>query len=58
LLVVYLRTGERKEVPRATSTAIVGDRLLCLSKKGKTVALFPAQDVYLCSKGAIPTIPA
>jgi hypothetical protein len=58
LLVVYLRTGERRKLPRAVSTAIVGDRLLCLAKNGRTVAFFPAHEVYLCSKAAIPTIPA
>lgn len=58
MLVVYFRTGERKEIPKATAATIVGDRLLCLGKNGQTVALFPAPDVYLASKIAIPTIPS
>jgi hypothetical protein len=58
MLVIYLRSGERQDIPKATSATIVGDRLLCLGKNGKTVALFPAPEVYLCSKAAIPTIPS
>jgi hypothetical protein len=58
MLVLYMQSGERKTVPRATSASIVGDRLLCLAKDGRTVALFAAPEVYLCSKVAIPTIPA
>ncbi|HXH23269.1 MAG TPA: hypothetical protein VNN10_14690 [Dehalococcoidia bacterium] len=57
MLVLYLLSGERREVPRATSASIVGDRLVCLSKNGKPVALFAASEVYLASKTAIPTIP-
>jgi hypothetical protein len=58
MLVVYLQSGERKEFPKATMASIVGDRLLCLGRNGKMVAGFPSSDVYLCSKIAIPTIPA
>jgi hypothetical protein len=58
LLVIYLSSGQRQLVPRATKASIVGDRLVCLGKDGRTLALFPAWDVYLCSKRMIPTIPA
>jgi hypothetical protein len=58
MLVVYLHTGERREIPRATRASIVGDRLLCLAKWGKTLAQFPAPDVYLCSAGAMAAVPA
>jgi hypothetical protein len=36
MLVLYFLSGERKELPKATATAIVGDRLVCLGKDGKT----------------------
>jgi hypothetical protein len=58
MLVITFQSGERREIPRATSASIVGDRLHVLGKNGQTLALFPAPEVYLCSKGSIPTIPA
>jgi hypothetical protein len=58
MLVLYLLSGERRKVPRAISALIVGDRLVCLSKSGKPVALFTASEVYLAAKTAIPTIPS
>jgi hypothetical protein len=57
MLILYLRSGERRDVPRATTASIVGDRLVCAAKDGKVVAFFAASEVYLASKVAIPTIP-
>jgi hypothetical protein len=57
MLILYLRSGERRNVPRATAASIIGDRLVCTAKDGKPVALFAASEVYLASKVAISTIP-
>jgi hypothetical protein len=57
MLVVTFQSGERREIPKATAATIVGNSLLFLAKNGKTVALFPAPDVYLVSRIKIPTIP-
>jgi hypothetical protein len=57
-MLVYLCSGECRQVSKAVAATIVGDCLMCLGKQGRVVAQFPASDVYLVSKSAIPTIPA
>jgi len=57
-MMVYFCSGECRRIPKAVAATIVGEFLTCLGKRGRVVALFPASDVYLVSKTAIPTIPA
>jgi hypothetical protein len=57
MLFVYLDSGERREVPKAVEAMIRDDKLVCLSEKRKPVAAFPVNQVYLCSKTKVPSVP-
>jgi hypothetical protein len=57
MLIVYLDSGERREIPKAVTAAIQGDKLVCLSEEKRPIARFQASHVYFCSNRAVPSIP-
>jgi hypothetical protein len=46
---IFLRNGERVEVPEATSGTIAQGRFLCLDSAGRVVRRFPLEDVVMFS---------
>jgi hypothetical protein len=57
MLIVYLGSGERKDIPKAVTATIRGDKLVCLGVNKRPVALFPITQVHLCSDTATPAVP-